>query len=227
MDNVNQGTDQVSELVGEGKKYKSFAELEKAYLNASSFIDTLKNEKSEVEQRLTNLSVDMEKASKTNPAQNTTQQSSHGSSQGSQLTEDRIQSLIDNRLKEVETTRTRESNLNSAKKYLLDNFGDNFEDALNKQASEMGVTKEKLFEIASETPNVFKRLLPGTKPTTQDPTTPGSRNTEAADLSSPNDGDLTEYQRLSKEAKKNPAKFYRDANNWKKLLAAKQQEMSG
>lgn len=220
MSENNMGTDQVSELVGEGKKYKSFAELEKAYLNASSFIDTLKNEKSEVEQRLTNLSVDMEKASKTNPAQNTTQQSS-------QLTEDRIQSLIDNRLKEVETTRTRESNLNSAKKYLLDNFGDNFEDALNKQASEMGVTKEKLFEIASETPSVFKRLLPGTKPTTQDPTTPGSRNTEAADLSDPHTGDLTEYQRLSKEAKKNPAKFYRDANNWKKLLAAKQQEMSG
>ena len=222
MYNVNQGTDQVSELVVEGKKYKSFAELEKAYLNASSFIDTLKNEKSEVEQRLTNLSVDMEKASKTNTntAQHTTQQSS-------QLTEDRIQSLIDNRLREVETTRTRENNLNSAKKYLLDNFGDNFEDALNKQASEMGVTKEKLFEIASESPSVFKRLLPGTKPTTQDPTTPGSRNTEAADLSSPNDGDLTEYQRLSKEAKKNPAKFYRDANNWKKLLAAKQQELSG
>ena len=47
---VGQDKDYLTELVGEGKKYKDATELAKAYANADQFIETLKSEKHTLEE---------------------------------------------------------------------------------------------------------------------------------------------------------------------------------
>lgn len=219
MDDVNTGEDQspLNLLVGEGKKFKTVEDLAKSKLAADDFINTLKTEKEGLESELTRLRVEVEKAKKTTTSEtpNTTQSS---------VTEESLQALVDKVVSERERTKQRTINLSDAKKYLIDNFGDKAEDTLNDQAKSMGVTKEKLLEIASDTPALFKRLFPGTKSTTQDSTS-GTTNTERLELN--HTSDTSEYKSLSEARKKQGVgRFFSDPANWKKLVEAKKRELS-
>jgi hypothetical protein len=218
MDNVNLGEDQspLSALVGEGKKYKTVEDLAKSRLEADRFIDTLKQEKNDLESRMTALQVEIEKQKKTtSPVTPNTPQS---------VTEESLQALVDKALSDRERTVTRTRNLDDAKKYLMDNFGDRAEEILNSQATSMGISKDKLFEIASDTPVLFKRLFPSEKPKTQDPTS-GTTNTEALEFN--HTSETSEYKALSEaRRKKGVGAFFSDPNNWKKLVEAKKKELS-
>lgn len=216
MDEVN-GEDQspLNSLVGEGKKFKTVEDLAKGKISSDAFIETLKREKEELESRLTSLQVEMEKQKKTSSVTPNTTQS---------VTEESIQALIDKSLSERERTTTRTRNLESAKKHLMDNFGERAEEHLQTQASSMGLTKEKLLEIASDTPAIFMRLFPVEKPKTQT-TTSGTTNTETLEFN--HNSDISEYKALTEARKKQGVgRFYSDPANWKKLVEAKKRELA-
>lgn len=218
MDEVN-GEDQspLNSLVGEGKKFKTVEDLAKGKISSDAFIETLKREKEELESRLTSLQVEMEKQKKTTSSvtPNTPQ---------SITSEESIQALIDKSLSERERTTTRTRNLESAKKHLMDNFGERAEEHLQTQASSMGLTKEKLLEIASDTPAIFMRLFPVEKPKTQNPTS-GNVNTETLEFNQ--NSDISEYKALTEARKKQGVgRFYSDPANWKKLVEAKKRELA-
>lgn len=217
MVDVN-GEDQspLSELVGEGKKFKSVDDLAKGKVSADQFIETLKREKDELESKLTGLQVEIEKQKKTTVTPTTTPQSS--------LTEESLQALIDKKLSEREVTATRTKNLDNAKKHLMDNYGEKAEEVLAKQASSIGVSKEKLFEIASDTPALFFRLFPVEKAKTQDSTS-GTVGTESLELT--NTSETSDYRALSEARKKmGVGKFFSDQSNWSKLVEAKKRELA-
>jgi hypothetical protein len=217
MDDVN-GEDQspLSELVGEGKKFKTVEDLARGKVSADHFIETLKREKEELESRLTGLQVEIEKRKKTeNSVTPTTPQS---------VTEESLQALIDKRLSEREATVTRTRNLENAKKHLMDNYGEKAEEVLVRQASSIGMTKEKLLEVASDTPALFMRLFPVEKPKNQNPTS-GTTNTEALEFNQTSE--VSEYKALSEARKKQgTGRFFSDPNNWKKLVEAKKRELA-
>ena len=217
MDNTN-GEDQspLDQLVGEGKKYKTVEDLAKARIEADNFIEQLKREKAEVEQRLTDLRVDAEKARQTTstPAPKTSEQ----------VSSENLQALIDKRIGEYEHSRIQSNNLNDAKNYLVQNFGSDAEGMLEKQAKEMGVTKDYLFGIASDSPSLFKRMFPSKAPMTQNITS-GTQNTEAAELQT-NVQQSNSWDDLREQRKKmGTGKFYNDTSNFQKLVAAKKAEL--
>ena len=223
MDSVT-GEDQspFDSLVGEGKKFKDKDALAKSVFHKDDFIETLKREKEELESRMTTLQVEIEKQKKTTGSvtPNTTQS---GTSK-EVVTEESIQALIEKVVSERETTATRTRNLQSAKKHLMDNFGERAEEHLQTQASSMGITKEKLLEIASDTPSIFMRLFPVDKPKTQNSTS-GNVNTESLELN--HTSDVSEYRALSDARKKmGVGNFFSDTSNWKKLIEAKKRELA-
>lgn len=220
MNDVNLGEDQspLSTLVGEGKKFKTVDDLAKSKLEADRFIDTLKREKEELESRMTTLQVEVEKQKKT------TTTSTTPTTQPSSVTEESLQALIDKTLSDREVTRTRTKNLDDAKKYLMDNFGEKAEEVLTTQASGMGISKDKLLEIASDTPVLFKRLFPVEKSKTQD-TTSGTTNTESLEFNQTSE--ISDYKALSEARRKQGVgRFFSDPTNWKKLVEAKQRELA-
>lgn len=221
MDNTtgedqSSGNSPLSELVGEGKKYKTVEDLAKSRVEADNFIEQLKREKAEIEQRMTNLQVDAEKARQTTstPAPKTSEQ----------VSSENLQALIDKRIGEHEHSRIQSNNLDDAKNYLVQNFGSDAEGMLERQAKEMGVTKDYLFGIASDSPSLFKRMFPSKAPMTQN-TTSGTQNTETAELQT-NTQQPSGWDELREQRKKMGAgKFYNEPSNFQKLVAAKKAEL--
>ena len=220
MDNIT-GEDQspFSALVGEGKKFKTPEDLARGKLEADKFIETLRQEKADLESRMTTLQVELEKKAKTQ----TPPQTGQAEASSSKDVPD-IQALIDQRLNEREHTATRTRNLTSAKEHLIKVFGNSAEEALEKQSREMGISKDKLLDIASDAPAIFKRLFPEDKPKTQDPTM-GTRSSEISDLNSTDT--TSEYKSLSEQRKKmGVGRFFNDPKNWQRLVEAKTRELN-
>lgn len=223
MDSVK-GEDQspIDLLVGEGKKYKTVEDLARSRIEADNFIETLKREKAEAAEARTKAEVELEKLRR--GVQREESPNSNVAQSTTQLTEENLQALIDKSLQERERTTTRARNYETIKKHLMDAYGDQAEERLAKQASEMNTTSEKLFEIGSDNPALFTRLFPVNKPKTENYNHGGS-NTEVAELN--HSSDFSEYDSLREARKKQGlGKFYSDPANFRKLVAAKKQEMA-
>src|SRR5882757_8810875 len=162
--------DFVTELVGDGKKYKTQNDLAKSVIYGQNHILTL-------EEELKNLREEM-KTRKTiedftnqiknlKPNESVVQDEQRQNEQVSDkpgLTQADVEQLLTAR----ETKVRYESNLQNTVSKLTEKFGENTASVIAKKATELGVTKEHLRSIAQTTPGIFLALFDNAQNTPRD-----------------------------------------------------------
>jgi hypothetical protein len=146
----------LSALVGETQKYKSVDELAKAYANADSFIEQLKEENRKLrEQTAKAKTIDevLERMNRRNASEDDTPPVSG-------IRPEDVQKLVEQTLSGRETQQRREQNLLAADKAMKERFGEKAAEVFKQRAS----TPEKakvLMELAATDPNEFVNLFGG------------------------------------------------------------------
>jgi hypothetical protein len=120
------------------------------------------------------------------------------------LSEDIIKTLVEQTLTQRERQNTAAQNAALVRQELVSKFGTEAKAYVERKASELGMTYNRLSEIAQESPNAFFTLI-GEEKKDFKPLTQGSVNTAAASLQAPASRDFKFYQELRR---KNKALYY-------------------
>lgn len=129
---------------------------------------------------------------------------SEGSKTKGDFSEDSIQSLVEKTLTEREQQNTVKQNLEQVESHLTEMFGTEATSVVDKKAKELGLTNDRLQEIASESPSAFFALI-GEKPPEFKPMTQGSVRTESVNMQSSGKKNNAYFSKLRRE---NPRLFH-------------------
>lgn len=159
----------VSQLVGEGKKYKSVEDLAKSRVEADNFIEQLKREQAELREDLEAKNAALEKAKSVDDALDSLKREHQDSSQHQEgLDEETLAKLIDTRLDERTEAEKRSDNKRVVNEALIKRFGEQSKaDAyIAAKAQEIGTPISEMKEISQKNPEMFFRIL-GIDPNSQ------------------------------------------------------------
>jgi hypothetical protein len=199
----------VTQLVGEGKKFKDVESLAKGKLEADRHIEeitkTLNELREEVSKQdyakelLTKLQDKGTDTGTVNPAMGT----NTGNSANGNTTQDAstIEALVEQLMTKKEKTRTLEQNIAVANDAVVSQYGDKAAEVVKAKASELGMSVERLKEIAAESPTAFLQLI-GAKANVKvdSVTTPSSIRSETL-TNTGTDRTFDYYQKLRKDNK--------------------------
>lgn len=167
---VDPNKDYLSEYVGEGKKFKTPAELAKAKAHSDAFIERLQREQAALRNELNTRA----KLEELMDRMSTTKDSTGNvNSQGTQtpgengqdgtatknLSPDDIEKVIEQRLAKREAEARVKNNVEAVKSRLMAEFGDNFVAELENRTKELGLTRDFVQDIAKREPKALFRLL--------------------------------------------------------------------
>lgn len=199
-----------------GEQWKDPELIAKGKLEADQYIDELKaqleeykglaNKNAKVEELISKME---KKAAETTPATppSNVEGGTKDSETKSDFGEDKIQSLVEKTLTERERQNTVKQNLDQVESHLNEMFGTEAASNVDKKAKELGLTKERLEEIASESPSAFFALI-GEKAPEFKPLTQGSIRTESVNTQQSGRKDNAYYSKLRRE---NPRLFHSPA----------------
>lgn len=157
--------DPLADLVGEGKKFKTAADLAKGKLEADTFIEQLKTEMAGLREEL-GKKVDNEKVLqelrdeiKQIKEKATTAKSTEVTPQA--VSADTLKSLIATSITEHEAARSEASNLVAANNALIKHFGslEKAQRAVQDRAAELGLQISDLKTTAAKSPTAFLKLV--------------------------------------------------------------------
>lgn len=161
----------LEELVGEGKKFKDVQSLAKGKAEADAYITNLLSRvdemKSELNTRLT-LEQFMDKMNQSrqpdgnresgndeSPVNREEQNQTPNQNGAATIKPEDIERIIDER----ERKKVADRNVNEVKERLRQTFGDNYVKELDSRASELGIDRAYLNNLASTSPKAFFRLI--------------------------------------------------------------------
>lgn len=174
VDHGNQGNPQIdpdkdylTELVGEGKKFKTPAELARGKYEADQFIERLKREQAALREELNSRKrlediADLLSPNKQHSSSEGTPPNRNGGEEGTDnknLNPDDLEKLIEDRLTKREKERLYEQNFNTVKSKLAEVWGPDASTKLSEVANTLGVGKEFLNNLAKEQPKAFFKLV--------------------------------------------------------------------
>lgn len=156
---------------GETNKYKSLEDLAKGAYEKDKHIKNIERENAEL--RASNLQLrddNMTKASMeqyidqiTKSASASARPSSEGTtpkpSDAQPFDPRQIESLVQSKIREHEVNRTREQNAKSVSDALRERYGHSYQEVLQKQTEELGLSKEAVNYLAETAPRAFFRTL--------------------------------------------------------------------
>lgn len=153
----------VSQLVGEGKKFKSIEALAYGKVKADEYIDSLLKEKQKLEEALTIYKVEKEILPMTTQNETTTQTNTTVQSTVEPTTKTAdgsvdVEKLVVQLLAQQEAKKQAEENWNKVNKVLIQEFGDNAEKAVRDRAEALGLSVEDLKTMAYKSPESFFTL---------------------------------------------------------------------
>ena len=156
----------LTELVGDGKKFKTPEDLAKGKAIADQYIEILKKRQDEM--RADYLKVRDENVSRAKledlMAQLEKKLTSSEDTQAKEVKPDtfdpkQIESLVTTKLQEHEATRKETSNFNLVKGKLQERYGKNYKEALEKQIDELELTETEVNIMARRQPKALLRTL--------------------------------------------------------------------
>ena len=118
--------------------------------------------------------------------------------------EDTLKSLVEKTLTQREKNSTVQQNLSQVDKELESSFGTEAAATVQKKAEELGMSIDRLRDIASESPSAFFTLI-GQPEKTFSPMVQGSVRTEGVNMQASADRNWSYYQSLRRE---NPNQYY-------------------
>lgn len=120
------------------------------------------------------------------------------------VNEDDLKSLVEKTLTQRDKDAVVKQNLSQVDQELESSFGTEAASVVQKKAEELGVTMDRLREIASESPNAFFTLI-GEPQKTFNPMVQGSVRTEGVNMQASTQRDWSYYQKLRRE---NPNEYF-------------------
>jgi len=205
----------VKKLVeAKGEQWSDPEVIAKGKWEADNYIEKLEAQNEELKTaadkaaKLEELIAKIEKKA-TEPTDVTSQSNSSGADKSNTKTpvsEDELQSLVEKALTKREAENTVKQNLEQVNSQLTSLYGTEAEATVQKKAQELGMSKERLQQIASESPTAFFNLM-GDKPKDFTPMTQGSVRTESVSMQTPTKRNNAYWQEMRK---KNPREFNRN-----------------
>ncbi len=170
---IDPNKDYSTELVGEGKKFKDIPALARSKVEGDFFVGKLQNEnkelRDELQKRLT-LEEVMTKLAQTKAESNKEVITPLEGNQPQALTKEQLEAFIAEKVgKSIQETRAEaeaRQNFEHVKAELKKAWGLDFQGRLEAKASELGLGKEWLTQLAGQKPTAFLTLVgvSGTKP---------------------------------------------------------------
>lgn len=194
--------DQLSQIRNENgePKYKDVQTALDALKNSQSFIEQLKAEKRELEDKYNKTQSDLERMGTIddyvkklqNPQETATANQPKETPKGEGgLSEDQVARLLEERLAAREQQAVRSANLNKVQDHLRETHGDNAAVFLKQKATELDMTLEELKDLASTKPTVALTLLGGKAQTPAKP----SQSSVIPPREVPNDNPMPQWER--------------------------------
>jgi len=209
-----QNQDFFSRLVGDDKKFKDQEALARGKWESDEFISDLQRQNQELRE-------DLEKASKLDEllqevrSQRKATDTSEGGNEGrddgegsnntsSGLTEEQLTALIESTLSQREVENRANKNLQEVNDYLSEQFGSKAGEFLKSKVSEVGLSVDRMKELAAENPKAFYRLVGLDGQKTNQSIEVGGNRQNSEGRPTPNatqKRDFAYYQQLRKENK--------------------------
>lgn len=117
------------------------------------------------------------------------------------LSEEDLKSLVEKTLQERESKATVEQNLATVDAELSERYGTEAKATVEAKAKELGMSLDRMEEIAKESPTAFFALIGEKRNSANLQLAGGSVRTEGANFTKSNDRDWVYYQKLRKENK--------------------------
>jgi hypothetical protein len=194
-----------------GDNWKDPEVLAKGKLEADGYIKTLEEQLAQMREDLKErdykaqvLEQLQNKAAETTAA-NTGVPNNNGSvdeqNTTASISEEDLKSLVEKTLSQREKDALVQGNLAQVDKALADSFGTEALSVVQKKAEELGMSIERMKDIAAESPNAFFALI-GEKPKQPiNPMIQGSVRTEGVNMQASAERDWSYYQKLRRENK--------------------------
>lgn len=168
-DQIDTTTDFASELIGDGKRYKTTQDAAKALVEKDKFIERLKAEAAEARAALkgeAKMDEFLEKLKSINTTGNaSTQNTMSGETVTNQnpnpnntpkaLTAEEVQELLEKR----DRDKAESANLANAVQKVREAFGANYQSVMQQKAADLGMTPEYLTNLAKSQPKAFLKLV--------------------------------------------------------------------
>jgi len=181
--------DYLTELVGEGKKFKDVKSLAEGKFQSDSYIKVL-------EKRLDEMRGDYLKMREENTARANLQdlvtelRKSQASTETPPANADQpnqpidVEAIVSTKLQQYELEKKRQENFNLVKDELQKRYGSNYKQTVKNQLDDLGLTEEDLNDMARKQPKALLRTLGLDKPVQQDYSAP-PRNQQRRDNFAP------------------------------------------
>ena len=176
---VDPDKDYLTELVGEGKKFKTVQDLARSKMESDLYIKTLTQTQDQLRedylrergentarQRLEELIDRLSKVQRQPDID--TDDTQQDVNRTPAIKPEDIESLVSQKLTQHEAARKEEENLKMVQAKLKDRYGDNSGSYLNSQVQALGYTREEANQLARQRPEVFLKLFGVTDQAQQD-----------------------------------------------------------
>lgn len=154
----------IEKLVGEGKKFKTVEDLARGKIESDQFIDNLKREMQELREELGKQEYSRELLNKLSAKDKATESGAvnPGKEVGTNpknLSQDDVKALVEEHIRNEEKKRTYTQNVTKASTEVEKLYKEKAREVLETRASELGMTVERLKDIAGESPTAFLKLM--------------------------------------------------------------------
>lgn len=196
----------VAQLVGEGKKFRDLEALAKGKLEADRHIGEITKTLDELRAELAkqdyakSLLESMNKGSETRAEQPTPNNPSPSNTENTTQSASDLESLVEKVITEKERNRTVAQNIAVVGEEMEKQFGDKASQILKTKSAELGMSLDRLKEIAAESPTAFFQLI-GVSANRKPQVSTAPQSTIRSENFNPNsqDRDFEYYQKLRKE----------------------------
>ena len=203
----------VAKLVeAKGENWKDPEVLAKGKLEADTYISELERQLAQMREdlgkqdyaqklldQLQNKAAESTTANTVTPNKNNTGGTAEGNTNPS-LSEDDLKSLVEKTLTAREQENTVKQNLALVDQELEKSFGTDAKATIQKKSEELGISLERMQDIAAESPSAFFALI-GEPKKSFNPMVQGSVRTEGVNMQASTERDWSYYQKLRRENK--------------------------
>ncbi len=159
----------IEDFVGEGKKYKTLADVAKALVTKDNFIEQLKGEnkltrtaqeklQDELKTRKT-LQEFLDQMNSTSKDSQAPAKEPNNEEESGEFTTESIKQIVEQTLTERTVAQREQDNLEFVKQNLVNSFGARYETKLRERTQELGMTEQDLTAMAMKTPKAFLTLV--------------------------------------------------------------------
>jgi len=168
QDNTNPESDPVSQLVGEGKKFKTVEDLARGKQESDNFIQSLQQQVTELREELNKQDFAKDLLEKVKNNMNNKENEPHDkekaeevqtSTSNSKVDEGNLEKMIRDLMTEEEKKKTAQNNLKTVQSKLQETYGENAKRELQNKANELGMSADDLQDVAVRSPQAFFRLV--------------------------------------------------------------------